>query len=218
MPGSTRPGFATVMSDDDDACGQGSSPRRWDDPDPVLGWAGYTLATALFVGAAGICGYFDWIFFLIPKAVIFPILMFIGLEIAAQSFHATSVRHYAAVALACVPALAYLALITLKQVLPEVGKPFADLRPQTQHWIATVTMLCGGYPAHGGRLRLVRHHPLAPSLGPDQGPRCGAPSTQRGRPSHRLGTPDSLPLGGGLRRHGLHRTAAGQVRPATSSS
>jgi len=107
--------------------------------------AGYTLATALLVGAAGICGYFDWIFFLIPKAVIFPILIFIGLEITAQSFHATSIRHYAAVALACVPALAYLALITLKQVLPEVGKPFADLRPQTQHWIATVTMLSGGF-------------------------------------------------------------------------
>ena len=30
--------------------------------------AGYTLATALFVGAAGVLGYFDWIFYLIPKA------------------------------------------------------------------------------------------------------------------------------------------------------
>jgi AGZA family xanthine/uracil permease-like MFS transporter len=107
--------------------------------------AGYTLATALFVGAAGICGYFDWIFFLIPKAVIFPILVFIGLEITAQSFHATSTRHYPAVALACVPALAYLALITLNQVIPELGKPFAELRPQTQHWIATVTILSGGF-------------------------------------------------------------------------
>jgi adenine/guanine/hypoxanthine permease len=107
--------------------------------------AGYTLATALFVGAAGICGYFDWIFFLIPKAVIFPILIFIGLEITAQSFHATSPRHYAAVALACVPALAYLALIALNQVLPEVNKQFADLRPQTQHWIASVTMLASGF-------------------------------------------------------------------------
>ena len=37
-------------------------------------------------------------------------------------------------------------------------------------------------------------------------------------PSHRLGTPDSRPLGGGLRRHGLHRAAAGQVRPSTSYS
>ena len=107
--------------------------------------AGYTLATALFVGAAGIFGYFDWIFYLIPKAVIFPILIFIGLEITAQSFHATSARHYPAVALACVPALAYLALITLNQVIPEVGKPFGELRPTTQQWIATVTILSGGF-------------------------------------------------------------------------
>ncbi len=85
----------------------------------------YTLATALFVGAAGIFGFFDWIFLIIPKAVIFPILIFIGLEITSQSFHATPPRHFPAVALACVPALAYLALLALNQVLPEVGKPFA---------------------------------------------------------------------------------------------
>ncbi len=80
----------------------------------------YTLATALFVGAAGIFGFFDWIFFFIPKAVIFPILIFVGLEITAQSFHATPVRHYPAVALACVPALAYLAVLSYKQLLPGV--------------------------------------------------------------------------------------------------
>jgi AGZA family xanthine/uracil permease-like MFS transporter len=107
--------------------------------------AGYTLGTALFIGAAGICGYFDWIFFLIPKAVIFPILVFIGLEITAQSFHATSTRHYPAVALACVPALAYLARITFDQIITQVGKPFGELLPQTQHWIATVTILSGGF-------------------------------------------------------------------------
>ncbi len=104
----------------------------------------YTLATAIFVGAAGIFGYFDWIFFIIPKAVIFPILIFIGLEITAQSFHATPPRHYPAVALACVPALAYLALLTLNQLMPELGKPFTELRPQTQHWIQTVTVVAGG--------------------------------------------------------------------------
>jgi adenine/guanine/hypoxanthine permease len=104
----------------------------------------YTLATAIFVGAAGIFGYFDWIFFIIPKAVIFPILIFIGLEITSQSFQATPARHYPAVALACVPALAYLALLTLNQLMPELGKPFAELRPQTQHWIQTVTVVAGG--------------------------------------------------------------------------
>lgn len=103
----------------------------------------YTLATALFVGAAGVLGYFDWIFFLIPKAVVFPILIFIGLEITAQSFHATPARHYPAVALACVPALAYLALLAFKQLSPEL-KPFAELQPQTQQWIQTVTVLAGG--------------------------------------------------------------------------
>jgi adenine/guanine/hypoxanthine permease len=104
----------------------------------------YTLATALFVGAAGILGYFDWIFFIIPKPVIFPILIFIGLEITSQSFHATPFRHYPAVALACVPALAYLAVLTLGRVTPELGKPFAALGDQTQHYIQTVTVLAGG--------------------------------------------------------------------------
>jgi AGZA family xanthine/uracil permease-like MFS transporter len=107
--------------------------------------AAYTLATALFVGAAGVFGYFDWIFYLIPKAVVFPILIFIGLEITSQSFLATARRHYPAVALACVPALAYLASITLNQVLPEVGKPFGMLRPNVQHWVETVTILSGGF-------------------------------------------------------------------------
>lgn len=104
----------------------------------------YTLATALFVGAAGVFGYFDWIFFLIPKAVIFPILIFVGLEITAQSFHATPARHYPAVAFSCVPALAYLALLTLKPLLAEMGKPFAELSPSLQHSIQTITVLAGG--------------------------------------------------------------------------
>ncbi len=80
--------------------------------------AGYTLATALFVGAAGVFGYFDWIFYLLPKAVVFPILIFVGLEITAQSFRATPTRHYPAVVLACVPALAYLAALAVNQFLP----------------------------------------------------------------------------------------------------
>ena len=87
--------------------------------------AAYTLATALFVGAAGIFGFFDWIFFIIPKPVIFPILIFVGLEITSQSFQATPIRHYPAVAMACIPALAYLASLALNQLLPALGKPFA---------------------------------------------------------------------------------------------
>lgn len=72
------------------------------------GRAAYTLATALFVGGAGLLGYFGYLYVIIPKPTVFPILVFVGLEITAQSFHATPQRHYPAVALACIPALAAL--------------------------------------------------------------------------------------------------------------
>lgn len=104
----------------------------------------YTLATALFVGAAGIFGFFDIIFLVIPKAVIFPILLFIGLEITAQSFQATPVRHFPAVALACVPALAYLAVLAVNQVLPALGKPFDAMPAEVQRWVQTVAVIAGG--------------------------------------------------------------------------
>jgi AGZA family xanthine/uracil permease-like MFS transporter len=83
------------------------------------GRAAYVLATALFVGSAGVLGYFAYLYVVIPKVTVYPILIFIGLEIAAQSFHATPVRHYPAVVLACVPALAQLALIFVDKVLSD---------------------------------------------------------------------------------------------------
>lgn len=81
------------------------------------GRAAYTLATALVVGSAGLLGYFGYFYAAIPKAAAFPILIFIGLEITAQSFAATPRRHYPAVALACAPALASLVVIYSDQVL-----------------------------------------------------------------------------------------------------
>ena len=179
----------------------------------------YTLATALFVGGAGVFGYFDWIFYLLPKAVVFPILIFVGLEITAQSFHATPIKHYPAVALACVPALAYLAVLALNQVLPEPSRS-ASSRAPTRHWIQTVTILSGGFIVTSllwgsilthlidGRLRPavvslflagacalfgVIHSPL-PS-GPIVTPERGDPPAQGARPVRGLEVSDPLPLG-----------------------
>jgi AGZA family xanthine/uracil permease-like MFS transporter len=81
------------------------------------GAAAYTLATAVFVGAAGFFGLFPLLFEWLPQAAMFPILVFVGLEITAQSFQATPVRHYPALALAMLPALAYLATIPLHSAL-----------------------------------------------------------------------------------------------------
>jgi AGZA family xanthine/uracil permease-like MFS transporter len=88
------------------------------------GRAAYTLATALFVGLAGVFGWFGFLFRWLPEAAMFPILVFVGLEITAQSFRATPSRHYPALALAILPTLAYLIVIFFKT--PGVGVPKDD--------------------------------------------------------------------------------------------
>ena len=109
------------------------------------GRSAYTLATAIFVGAAGLLGYFGYLYIIIPKAAIFPILIFIGLEITAQSFQATPRRHYAAVALACVPAMAKLVVIFTSNVLAQLGKSIEDLDPPLAEQLQTMQMLAGGF-------------------------------------------------------------------------
>jgi AGZA family xanthine/uracil permease-like MFS transporter len=81
---------------------------------------------------------------------VLPILVFIGLEITAQSFAATPKRHYAAVAIACLPALAVLALnlcgeIFSSQVVTEAGITVADLGASFEEKFSTLTMLSSGF-------------------------------------------------------------------------
>jgi AGZA family xanthine/uracil permease-like MFS transporter len=91
------------------------------------GRAAYTLATALFIGLAGLTGSFAWLYQAIPEPVILPVLVFIGLEITAQSFHATPERHYPAVAVACIPALAALVKIQTDGLLAAGAQPVGPL-------------------------------------------------------------------------------------------
>jgi len=114
------------------------------------GRAAYTLATALFIGGVGLIGVFPLIFQYLPEVVVAPILIFIGLEITAQSFQATPRRHYPALALAVVPALAYLVSLPLGDVLndpglAEAGVGFGDLSLRTRQTAVTVKMLAGGF-------------------------------------------------------------------------
>ncbi len=109
------------------------------------GRAGYTLATALIVGAAGLVGYFSLVFAWIPKAAIFPILIFIGLEITSQSFLATRRAHYPALALACVPALGYLVLIFADNLLAQSGKSLDELSPDLATSLTTLRVLSAGF-------------------------------------------------------------------------
>ena len=91
------------------------------------GRAAYTLATAIFIGLAGLTGSFALLYELIPAPAILPILIFIGLEISAQSFEATPKRHYPAVAIACVPALAALVVIQTNKLVAAGAAPEGQL-------------------------------------------------------------------------------------------
>lgn len=115
------------------------------------GRAAYTLGTALLIGSAGLVGYFAWLNRWIPQPVVYPILVFIGLEISAQSFLATPRRHYAAVAIACLPALAFLAMNLPRRIfgdgaLLEAGIDIATLQqPLLRENLITLEMLSNGF-------------------------------------------------------------------------
>ena len=80
------------------------------------GRAAYTLATGLFIGLGGILGYIAFMADALPKPALAPILVFVGLDIAEQSYLATPKRHAAAVTLAIFPSVAQLVTIFLSQV------------------------------------------------------------------------------------------------------
>ena len=111
------------------------------------GRAAYTLGTALIVGTAGLFGYFGVIYDLIPQPAIYPILVFVGLEISAQSFLATPRRHYPAVAFACLPALAFLAMNLPGRIFGD--EAFQENPPALSEFLMTdlktLTMLSSGF-------------------------------------------------------------------------
>lgn len=102
------------------------------------GRAAYTLATALFVLGASLLGFFGYLYLAIPKPALVPILIFVGMEITAQSFQATPKRHYTAVAFACLPAMAALVHI---MAAAELADPNAF---DGGKWL-TIRMLYGGF-------------------------------------------------------------------------
>jgi AGZA family xanthine/uracil permease-like MFS transporter len=80
--------------------------------------AGYTLLTGIFIGLGGIFGYVSFIVELIPRAVLAPILIFVALDIIAQSFQACPPRHAWAVGFAFFPTVAR--LLAIKASNPEL--------------------------------------------------------------------------------------------------
>ncbi len=109
------------------------------------GRAGYTLGTALFIGLGGILGYLGLMADLLPEAALAPILIFVGLEITAQTFSATDRKHYSAVVLSFLPAIAALVLIELNSLMANLGKNSADLTGEMAETFQMVVLIANGF-------------------------------------------------------------------------
>ena len=107
--------------------------------------AGYTLATGLVIGLGASLGVLGVLVGLLPEAAIAPILVFIGLEITAQAFHASPQRHGAAVAFAFVPVAAAVVLIELGGVLAALGTSAAALTGEARAAHEALLVLGNGF-------------------------------------------------------------------------
>jgi AGZA family xanthine/uracil permease-like MFS transporter len=83
--------------------------------------AGYTLCTAIVIGAGAALGVLSLLVGVLPEAAMAPILVFVGLEITAQGFLASPPRHGPAVALAFLPTVAAVVLIQAGTLLSAAG-------------------------------------------------------------------------------------------------
>jgi AGZA family xanthine/uracil permease-like MFS transporter len=104
--------------------------------------AGYAVATGLFVGLGGILGYLPLLVDWIPAAAVAPILVYIGVEVLAQAFTATPARHAAAVAVATLPSLAFVAALEARAMLaPGAALPGGE----TGETLRVLTLLGNGF-------------------------------------------------------------------------
>jgi adenine/guanine/hypoxanthine permease len=107
--------------------------------------AGYTLATGLVIGVGAAIGVVSLLVGLLPEAAVAPILIFVGLEIAAQAFVASPPRHAPAVAISFIPAVAALVVIQSTQLFAALGRSAADLTGGGAETFATLLVLGNGF-------------------------------------------------------------------------
>ena len=107
--------------------------------------AGYTLATAIVIGAGAAVGLVSLFVSLLPEAAVAPILIFIGIEITAQAFVASPARHAPAVAFSFIPAAAAVVLIEANGLLAGVGRSAADLAGPARATYATLLVIGNGF-------------------------------------------------------------------------
>lgn len=114
--------------------------------------SGYTLLAGLFVGLGGALGLVQFITQAIPATAVAPLLLFVGVEIVSQSYHASPRDHAAAVTVAFLPSVAELvriAGVSYTGGVPAAGGPaaFAHKVDVLAHGFIITGMLWGALAA-----------------------------------------------------------------------
>ncbi len=106
--------------------------------------AGYTFATGIFIGVGGMLGIVGGIVNIIPVAAVAPILIFIGFEIAEQSFVVCK-DEIPAVLFAFIPSIANLVQVQVNSFMGFFGKTIADLSGEMLSTYKAITVLGNGF-------------------------------------------------------------------------
>jgi AGZA family xanthine/uracil permease-like MFS transporter len=128
----------------------------------------YLPLVAVLLAVAAYFGWFVSALESLPSAVLFPIIVYLGLQTIAHSFQTTPGRDYAAMALAALPVLAYVTIVPINQALgnrpphPSAATLVQTLRCLSNGFIITsllwgsaLAWLLGGRPVRAGLLMLV---------------------------------------------------------------
>jgi AGZA family xanthine/uracil permease-like MFS transporter len=109
------------------------------------GRAAYTLALGLLIGLLSVLGVIPYFVSLVPEAALAPILIFIGLEITSQAFHANPDRHYTAVSLAFIPVIGFLLFLYMNSLMVQNGISVDQLSPDLQSTYRASMVLGNGF-------------------------------------------------------------------------
>jgi AGZA family xanthine/uracil permease-like MFS transporter len=93
----------------------------------VGGRIGYSLATGIVIAAICLFGLVGFFLAVIPRAALFPILLFIGLVIGSQAFQSTKAKYAPAIVLAIVPNIAQWAKTLVDGALGAAGTNVATV-------------------------------------------------------------------------------------------
>lgn len=107
--------------------------------------AGYTTATALFIGMGAFVGVIGVLLSWLPDSVLVPILVFVGLELSTQAFRETDREHLPAIAIAFIPASAELVLIHWNSLLGGLNVAAEALPPPQLASYRSLTLLANGF-------------------------------------------------------------------------